>query len=147
MDSPEQMKIIPGLETALQMEIDGKAFYLKACAESTNEGGKQLFSQLASEEDVHRRLFEQIYETIRKQNSWPQVTVTPSQREKTLFSHSESEADVPSEALPNEIEAVKKAMVMETRSHDFYKSQMDNVNNGPAKQFYQRLAAEEQSHS
>ncbi len=60
MDSPEQRDLIPGLETAIRMEIDGKAFYLQACAESTDQGGKQLFSQLASEEDVHRpsgRLF------------------------------------------------------------------------------------------
>jgi rubrerythrin len=146
MDSPEQRKIIPGLETAIRMEIDGKAFYLKACADSTNEGGKHLFSQLASEENVHRRLFEQIYEAIRKQNSWPQVEITNASREKALFSRGESGTAVPEKALSNEIDAVKQAIDMEIRSHDFYKAQMNSVNYSSEKLFYQRLAAEEQGH-
>ena len=46
----EQDKTMEALQIAVQMEIDGKAFYLKASQESGNELGKQLLKKLAEEE-------------------------------------------------------------------------------------------------
>ena len=51
----EQDKTLGALQTAIQMEIDGKEFYLKASRASNNELGKKLLRSLASEEDIHRQ--------------------------------------------------------------------------------------------
>ncbi|MCK5576747.1 MAG: hypothetical protein KAI14_00375, partial [Dehalococcoidales bacterium] len=48
-------RIIQALKIAIQMEIDGKAYYLKASQESSNELGKKLLESLATEEDTHRQ--------------------------------------------------------------------------------------------
>ena len=53
--SSEQDVTLGALQTALQMEIDGKEFYLKASKASKNELGKQLLKKLAGEEDIHRQ--------------------------------------------------------------------------------------------
>ncbi len=52
----EQGKTLEGLQTAIRMETDGKAFYLKVSRESGNETGRKLLESLAAEEDIHRRL-------------------------------------------------------------------------------------------
>ena len=68
-----QEKTTQALWYAIQMEIDGKVFYLKASRDSSSELGKKLLELLAIQEDYHRQKFEQIYENIRKVSEWPVV--------------------------------------------------------------------------
>ena len=51
----EQDKTLGALKTAIQMEIDGKEFYLKASQSSNNELGKKLLGTMAAEEDQHQQ--------------------------------------------------------------------------------------------
>ena len=51
----EQDKTLEALQMAIQMEIDGKEYYLKASQESSNELGKRLLQSLAAEEDIYKR--------------------------------------------------------------------------------------------
>ena len=67
----EQEETMQALQVAIKMEIDGKEFYLKAGQESGNEPGKKLLTSLAAEEDIHRKVFEEIYDAIRRKNTWP----------------------------------------------------------------------------
>ena len=53
----EQDKTPEALQIAIQMEIDGKEYYLRASQESSNELGKKLLQSLAAEEDIHRQKF------------------------------------------------------------------------------------------
>ena len=53
----EQDKTLEALKTAIQMEIDGKEYYLKASQRSNNQLGKQLSQSLADKEDDHRQKF------------------------------------------------------------------------------------------
>ena len=69
----EQQVTLKALETALQMEIDGKEFYLKASDVSKNKLGKDLFKKLAAEEDVHRTVFQGIYDSIKSKRGWPDL--------------------------------------------------------------------------
>jgi rubrerythrin len=50
----EQNKTLEALQISIQLEIDGKKFYLKASQNSSSELGKKLLRALAGEEDVHR---------------------------------------------------------------------------------------------
>ena len=68
----EQDKTLKVLQVAIQMEIDGKEYYLKASQESSSELGKKLLASLAGEEDAHRQKFEWIYDTIRNTRQWPE---------------------------------------------------------------------------
>ena len=52
--SSEQDRTTKALQAAIQIEIDGKAYYLKASQQSGNELGKKLLKTLEAEEDTHR---------------------------------------------------------------------------------------------
>ena len=83
----EQDKTLQALQVAIQMEIDGKEFYLKASRESGNELGKKLLESLAGEEDIHRQNFEDIYRALKEKKGWPETGFTPDGGKslRTLF--------------------------------------------------------------
>ena len=60
----EQEKTKDALKYAIQMEIDGKVFYLKSAEESGNELGRKLLVPLAEAEDYHRIKFEEIFKAL-----------------------------------------------------------------------------------
>ena len=83
---------------------------------------QKLFLQLAAEEDLHRKKFEEIYKAIQAKQSWPNVGFKPhqgGQQLKTLFATAGK--DVKPSA--NELEAVQTAMTMENKTRDFYREQ------------------------
>src|SRR4030042_2369866 len=84
----EHGKTLEAIQFAIQMEIDGKAYYQRASGETGNRVGRELFEWLAGEEDKHRQKFEDIYNSIKKQKAWPAVSIQPRKGDilKTLFS-------------------------------------------------------------
>jgi rubrerythrin len=144
----EQDKTLEALQFALQMEIDGKEYYLKASQESGNELGKRLLESLAAEEDFHRQKFEQIYEAIRSKKAWPEITVQSDRGVglRTVFARATEELGSDIEVLALELDAVETAMGMENRSYDFYKGQEKEAASDAERSFYRSLAAEERGH-
>ena len=49
----EQDKTLKALRTAIQMEIDGKEYYLKTSQTSSNKMGAKLLRSLSQAEDAH----------------------------------------------------------------------------------------------
>ncbi len=144
----ENEKTLEGLRVAVQMEIDGKEFYLKASRESSNEMGRKLLESLSVEEDIHRQKFEQIYQALQQKKSWPSVKLesTRSQHLKTLFAQQMEELGTGVTALTTELEAVNTAMDMENKTYDFYKARSRSATFAAEKDFYEAVAAEETVH-
>jgi len=144
----EQDKTLAALQTAIQMEIDGKKFYLKASQESSNEMGKELLKSLADEEDIHRQKFEEIYEAIRSKKAWPKTDFQPDGgiKLRTILARATEEIGTDVKAPATELEAVKTAMDMENKTYDFYKSQSRNSVYDVERDFYEALATQEKEH-
>ncbi len=144
----EQDKTLGALQIAIQMEIDGKEYYLKASQESNNELGKKLLESLASEEDTHRQKFEWIYDAIRNTRKWPATDFQPDggNRLRTIFARATEEMSSSIKSLATELDAIQTAMDMENKTHDFYKSQGGSATYNAERDFYETLAAEEREH-
>ena len=144
----EQDKTLDALKIAIQMESDGKEYYLKTSRESNNELGKKLLESLATEEDIHRRKFEEIYNTIRTRKAWPVSDFQPDggKRLRTIFAKTTEEMSPNIKSLTTELDAVQTAMSLENKTHDFYKSRGGSASYKAERDFYQTLAAEEREH-
>jgi len=144
----EQDKTLDALQIAIQMEIDGKEYYLKASQESSNELGKKLLQSLATEEDIHRQKFEEIYDAIRSKKAWPMTDFLPDggKRLRTIFVRATEEMGSSIKSLATELDVVQTAMDMENKTHDFYKIQVGNATYDAERDFYETLAAEEREH-
>jgi len=144
----ERNKTLEAVQFAIQMEIDGKEYYQKASRESGNNVGKELFEWLAAEEDKHRQRFEDIYDAIKKQKAWPEVNIQPRKGEilDTLFFEAMRVAGTQVKAASAELDAIAKAMDMETKTESFYKSQGGEAVYDAERKLYMSLAAEERGH-
>ncbi len=144
----EQARTIKVLQLAVQMETDGKEFYQKASRKSSNKLAKELFNELASQEDVHRKKFVEIYEALKRGKNWPDVGSPPAKGEriKSLFAEATRSLGSKFEVAESELEAIKTAMDMEIRSYNLYHSRSSESTLPVEKQFYKTLAGEERGH-
>ena len=144
----ERDKTLEVLQIAIQMEMDGKAHYLKASRESSNELGKKLLQSLAAEEDIHRQKFIEIYNAIRDKKAWPATDFRPDDGKKlrTIFASATDKMGSNVKALTTELDAVKMAMDMENKSYDFYENQSRTATYNEERAFYKTLAAQEKGH-
>ena len=144
----EQDKTLEALQIAIRMEIDGKEYYRRASQESGNELGKKLLQSLAAEEDIHRQKFEEIYNAIRSKKVWPITDFQPDGGKglRTIFARATEEMDSSMEVLATELGAVQKAMEMENKTYDFYRSHVEKANYDTERNFYEILASEEREH-
>ena len=144
----EQDSTLGGLKLAIQMEIDGKKFYLKASDESGNELGKKLFQKLAAEEDVHRSNFERIFEAISSKSGWPKINFVPDKGRglRTIFADAKDKMGTDIKAASTELDAIKTAMDMESKSYDLYKSQSKEATYSTQRKFFEAVAVEERHH-
>lgn len=136
------------LRFAIQMEKEGRKFYLDASKQCGNEPGKKFFLSLARDEDAHRRDFEKIFESLRDKYEWPSTEIVAKKtRRKVSYLAGLTPQTCP--ALPpaeGEIAAVKTAIKMENESYDFYRKQLSNASYPGEKEFYGALSAVENSH-
>jgi len=145
----DQEKILTALKYAIQMEIDGKNFYLKSAAESSNELGSKLLVALAKAEDYHRIKFEQIFENLSKKRGWVKADVTGDGGKSLRTIFARESAKKPSSAKPaqSEIDAVLKAQQMEAKSYDYYHARAEQAATTIERDFFTAIAAEEQEHN
>lgn len=143
----EPNQTIKALQTAIQMEMDGKQYYLKMSLQSSNEPGRKLLAALAAEEDLHRRKFEEIFDAIRQKKGWPVTDFKPDGGSglRTIFIQAAA-VKPGGKALVTELDAVKTAMDMENKTFDFYTSQSKIASYPAEKDFYEALATQEREH-
>jgi rubrerythrin len=144
----EQDKTLKGLQGAIQMEIDGKEFYLKASRKSANELGKKLLAKLASEEDLHRQKFEQIYNAIKNKRGWPTTDFQPDGGKslRTIFARATEELGAGVKAPATELGAIETAMGLENKTFDYYTRQGTDASHDAEREFYFTVAGEEREH-
>ncbi|MFA5315942.1 MAG: ferritin family protein [Dehalococcoidales bacterium] len=144
----EQQKTLDVIKTAIQMEIDGKAFYLKAAGSSGNDLGKKLFTSLAAEEDGHRQLFETIYNSISARQKWPETGLHKDQTQgiRTLLAQATEQMGTGVKAAQTELDAVQTAMSLEDKTFDYYRVNGDKATYPAEKDLYRKLAAQEADH-
>jgi rubrerythrin len=133
-------------EQAMQMELDGKAFYEKAAGETNDPGEKRILITLAEEEERHYRIFEQIKNdhpdsaAEEAANRGETVAVT-----KNIFQQMAEQA--PSKEFGQGAQRVwREAIRIEEKSEEFYRQQATRETDETRRQLWNRIADEEKNH-
>jgi rubrerythrin len=133
------------LKRAIKMEEEGKKFYLQSAGKAKSQLAKQLFQQLAREEDNHARKIEEIYEQLQTEGSlgeWVTGVNEPSRLEKVFSGSLVKKAGVQA----TEIKALQFALGMEEKSIKLYEGLAQKTRVLPEKRFYLGLSLEERGH-
>jgi len=144
----ELAKLVETVKFSIQMELDGKKFYIAAGKQSENRLGKELYSWLATQEDHHRAKFEAIYQSISEKKVLPveHITLNKTSGIGTMFRKAIKIIGKTLKAQKTELEAVEKAIELEIKSRDYYKKQATGSRSDIVKEFLLAVSAEEQGH-
>ena len=128
--------------------MTNKEFYKKVSKTSTNKLGKNLLKRLADEEEIHQKVFENIYNTIRAQKGWPREAfkADAGQGLRTVFARAIEDMDKNVKAIPSELDAIQTAMTMENKTYDYYKKLGGAATFDAEKKFYAALVVQEEEH-
>jgi rubrerythrin len=126
---------------ALKMELDGKAYYEKLAAGTSDTGLKAIFTTLAADEQKH---YETI-QSIKSGSNWVMKESTVLESAKNLFEiliRDKTSADGMKESL----DGYQFARKVEADSVKFYEDAAKKESNAATKQLLLRIAGEEKKH-
>jgi len=147
-------QVIKAIETAIQIEKDGLAFYTQAAQQVDDPTAKRMFQSLAKDEAAHLKLFEDVHERLGSEESWPspeQVAAASPGEIGRLIPPSPSifpsgneirKAEVPERQLA----ALKRGIQAEEDSIAFYSEQMSEVEDADGRAMYAYLVEQEKGH-
>ena len=127
---------------AMQMEVDGKAYYLQLARESEQPGLKTIFMRLAEDEQKHYEIFRVL------KGGGPTPTMQDSLSLKGARTIFEDLLAQPEKGTPikGDIAAYRHAMKLEAASYRFYEEAAAKEQRGVVKQLLLRVAEEEHQH-
>ncbi|MDP2798846.1 MAG: ferritin family protein [Deltaproteobacteria bacterium] len=139
---------ITALKTAMQLEIDGEAYYLKAAEKSITPFAQKLFRQLATEERIHLKKIEEIYKALQKKGKLSEKLnlVRPSSAVQDIFKKATGKLKDKAPAESSDLDAVKTAMDMEEKSIALYDGLSKDARSSFTKRFFVLLSYEERGH-
>ena len=137
------------LKTALQMELDGKQFYLEFAEKAKVVLVRKLFLRLSEEEDVHYGKIRGIHTALIDSQEWPDTgsAFWYDKSIKSVFREALEETHSGEIAAPAaELEGLDLAIKLEDKSYNFYRSRSETAVIPRERAFYEALAAEERGH-
>ncbi|MBL7149312.1 MAG: ferritin family protein [Candidatus Cloacimonetes bacterium] len=130
---------------AIQLEIDGRNFFLKAVEMSHNKLGKKMFQKLADDELRHLTDFKNIFSSIIKGEDWDKLvesetskTISPVIKELTSRLEKAGSA--------SEIEAIKIGMELERKAIHFFEDFTKELDDAQTKEIVLNICDEERFH-
>jgi Fur family ferric uptake transcriptional regulator len=137
------------LELTLTIERLGYAFYMNASKKTRNDRGRIMFRRLAAEESDHLRRLREAYRALLDEHAWlkrepPRLPVNRRIArdlfpQKTLLRLQVTERT-------SDVEALKMAMELERRSHEFFKDFAGRMTDSTGKKAFLEFAEDEQAH-
>ena len=135
------------IKTAIKMEEDGIDFYQKAAKKTSHPFGKKMFSSFVGDEKRHLTVLKDVFADL-KFSDFDRFFKEKKPREKikTVFEEIKNEIKERIAANPDEIEALKIGMDMESKSSEFYRGALEKTQDSRLKAFFRRLIEEEKEH-
>lgn len=135
------------LGEAIQFEVDGREFFLKAAAQTKSYFGRLMFESIAEDELGHMKRIREIHDRCSSSGKW----VSPSHASGTkslesVFQQAKRELPQRVTVGTDEMAAVRLGIQMEQKGHLFYSRLAEEASEEVEKDFYRQLAEEESRH-
>jgi rubrerythrin len=142
-----QEYMLKALKDAIQMEVDGRQFYLEAAKKVKSEGVREILEYLAESETYHIRKFNEIYQSLQNDPAWSEklAEFKPPQAEPYVCVLAMTR-DEQGTGGQDDLEALKTALKMEQCAIDYYTKLAKETHIPLARRFFMSLAHEERGH-
>ncbi len=149
VNSTEHDALLEPLRIALQMETEGRQLFLEAARRASGRHARQTFEFLAAEEGRHIERIRDFYASIEKKGK-PDDSYRPDPSARSrLIQFDSGLARLRDELKPtqSDVEAFRFAIRFENGAEEFYRRQIESVENEAVRNFYRWLVAEEEIHA
>jgi rubrerythrin len=142
-----QEYMLKALKDAVQMEVEGRQFYLEAAKKVKSPGVREIMEYLAESEKYHIEKFNQVYHSLEKDPSWNETIAAfkPPHHEPYVCVMAMTK-DEQGTGGDDDLQALKTGIRMEECSIDYYTKLAKETNNPLARRFFMSVAHEERGH-
>ena len=143
MNAEEAMKI---LKTAIEIEENGEATFMRLAKETQDANGKRMFERLAEDEREHKRILMEQMNAITKNGSWRSIHIPKTVVEKVAPTVREKQSKTKGEAALGEIDALNTALDLERKASNYFREKAGEMDHPEGKSLFIRLAEWEDAH-
>jgi rubrerythrin len=142
-----QEYMLKALKDAVQMELEGRQFYLEAAKKVKSAGVRDILEYLAESEKYHIEKFNQIYRELEKDPAWTETMAafSPPKHEPYVCVMAMAKENQASGGA-DDLQALRTGIKMEECSIDYYTKLAKETNNPLARRFFMSVAHEERGH-
>lgn len=136
------------LEMAIQMEVEGKAFYQAASRRAGDRLGQDLFARLAKEEDFHAAKAREIADALAGGET-PMAIEESLDRGvelRSIFAEATNRLVERDAVASTELDAIDDALDLEEKSRQFYEERSLTAETEFERRFFGALVGEERGH-
>ena len=131
---------------AIEMEKEGKQFYIESAQKVGSALAKKIFEELAAAEDKHIEVIRKIYDDLqadRPLRRWV-TEIGPSGKIEKVFKEGLVKK---AKASKDDLKALEFGLEMENKSIEYYESLAADTGDRFEKRFYLALSYEERGHA
>lgn len=134
------------IKKAIQMEKDGRKFYLNAATQTTSPMGVLVFQNLAADELMHLETFQKIFEKKVGRKEWDELAKSSRKyADLTVFPKDLTSAKG-AETNTNELDALNMAMDAEKGAIQFYGEILKGTKDPMVRDILKEIIQQEKSH-
>jgi rubrerythrin len=140
---------LAALNQAIELEIEGQHFYLKAAECTTNPKGAEMFHSLADDEVIHERILRRQLDALTQGEGWvlPQgVDEVKANLAALIFPDSEKVCEETLRPDESDRDALLFALQIENESFSLYRELAQTTEDPNGKRMYEYLADAERGH-
>jgi rubrerythrin len=137
------------LERAMQMERDGRGFYLWAAQNLQDADARQAFRNLADDEEQHFNLIRRQLDSLRGGGRWVDVAEIGSSvvdLTRSLFPRKRMDRETAMKNVATEADALLFGLEIESTSYDLYRKAAADTGEPLGRRMFEFLAGEEAMH-
>ena len=127
---------------AMKMEEDGKTYYEKMAAETSNSGLKTIFNRLAEDEQKHYDIFQE----LKSSGKVPKMQDTTVLEESKNVFEQLPKGEETLKGVATDLEGYRHAMQLEVDSFRLYEDAAEKESDQTVKDLLLKVAAEERKH-
>lgn len=148
MMEDERRVAVQQLEMAMQIEREGRKFYLDAAERTEDDKGKAMWRSLARQEALHIEYLTNARRTLVEKGQWASFGIEGvrflSEHEIRRIFPETAEGEVEPDA--DEVAALETGIEMEIKSRDLYEDLAKETREPQGKDMYEKLAQWEETH-
>ena len=137
------------LNQAIELEIEGQHFYLKAAECTTDPKGAEMFRSLADDEVIHERILRRQLDALTQGEGWvlPEgVAEVTADLAALIFPESEKVCEEILRPDENDLDALLFGLQIENKSFNLYRGMAEKTEDPNGKRMYEYLANVERGH-